>query len=93
MMKLCTPALIYFSLAIISILILLFTKEPVVILMGQLVFVLLWTWILNLICTNGFTNISWVLVISPYVILFLFYMMKPTIKEEEKEKKESLVVI
>ena len=62
-MKLCTPALIYFSLAIVSILILLFTKEPVVILMGQLVFVLLWTWILNLICTNGFTNISLILVI------------------------------
>lgn len=92
-MKLCKPSLIYFVLGVVSILILLASKEPVVILMGQLVVVLLWTWILNLICVNGFTTVSWILVISPYVMLFLFYMMKP-LKELEKEKeKESLVLL
>ena len=93
-MKLCNPAIFYFVLGVVSILILLAAKEPVLILMMQLVFVLLWTWILNLICVNGFTNFSWFLVISPYVILLLYYAMNPKkIIEKEAEKKESLVLI
>lgn len=90
-MKLCTPALIYFVLAIISLLILVVNKMPAMFLMSKLVFVVLWTWFLNFVCTKGFTNVSWVLVVSPYIILLIMYAMQPTVKEEEK--KESLVVI
>jgi hypothetical protein len=92
-MKLCNPAIFYFVLGVVSIFILLAAKEPVLILMTQLVFVLLWTWILNLICVNGFTHFSWFLVISPYVILLLYYAMNPKKIEKEAEKKESLVLI
>lgn len=89
-MKLCTPALIYFVLAIIALLILVVNKTPAMFLMGKLVFVVLWTWLLNFVCTKGFTNISLALVVSPYIILLIMYAMQP--KEEEK-KKEPLVVI
>ena len=90
-MKLCNPALIYFVLAIVALLIMVVNKTPAMFLMGNLVFVVLWTWFLNFICTNGFTNISWALVVSPYIILFIMHLMQSTVKEEEK--KESLVVI
>lgn len=92
-MKLCKPSLFYFVLGVVSILILLAAKEPVLILMGQLIFVLLWTWILNLICVNGFTLFAWFLVISPYVILFLYYLMNPKKAIEKEAEKETLVLI
>jgi len=36
----------------------------------KLVYILFWTWILNLICKDGHTMISWVLVLFPLVLLF-----------------------
>jgi len=39
----------------------------------QLVYILFWTWILNLICRDGYSNISWLLVLVPYILLFLFF--------------------
>ena len=91
-MKLCTPALIYFVLAIISLLLLIVNKTSVTVVMGQFVFVVLWSWFLNFVCTKGFTNISWVLVVSPYIILLIVHMMQPKVKEEEK-KNEPMVVV
>ncbi len=90
-MKLCTPALIYFVLAIISLLFMIVNKTSATVVMGQFVFVVLWTWFLNFVCDKGFTNVSLALVISPYIILLFVYAMQPNVKEEEK--KETLVVI
>jgi hypothetical protein len=36
----------------------------------KLVYILFWTWILNLICKDGHTMISWLLVLFPLVLLF-----------------------
>lgn len=33
--------------------------------------VLLWTWILNLICKEGFPGISWFLVLLPFLLGFI----------------------
>lgn len=91
-MKLCTPALIYFVLAIVALVIMVVNKTPAMLLMSNLVFVILWTWFLNFFCTKGFTNISWALVISPYIILLVAYAMQPKVKEEDT-KNEPLVLV
>jgi hypothetical protein len=36
----------------------------------KIVFILFWTWILNLICRAGATPIAWVLVLMPFVLMF-----------------------
>ena len=33
----------------------------------QIVYTLFWAWILHLICKNGYSTISWILVISPII--------------------------
>lgn len=38
----------------------------------KLTFILLWTWILNLICRDGYPVISWILVFLPFIIIFLY---------------------
>jgi len=43
----------------------------------KLVVVLFWTWILNIICQNGYTYVSWFLVLLPFIIFLtvLLYIM------------------
>ena len=41
----------------------------------KLAYVLLWTWILNLICQAGVPSLSWFLVLLPFVIMFLLIAM------------------
>lgn len=37
----------------------------------KIVYVLFWTWILNLICRAGATSIAWFLVLIPFIIFFM----------------------
>jgi len=36
----------------------------------QFIYVLFWTWILNLICKDGHSGISWFLVLLPFILYF-----------------------
>lgn len=37
----------------------------------KLVYIIFWTWLLNIICKGGYTNVSWFLVLIPYILFFI----------------------
>ena len=37
----------------------------------KFIYILFWTWIINLICKDGHTCISWFLVLFPWILLFM----------------------
>ena len=37
----------------------------------KFIYILFWTWILNLICRDGHSGVAWILVLFPFIILFL----------------------
>ncbi len=37
----------------------------------KIIYVLVWTWILNILCSYGMETVSWVLVLLPFVLMFL----------------------
>ena len=37
----------------------------------KLLYILFWTWILNLMCRDGHSEISWLLVLVPFIIFFI----------------------
>lgn len=41
----------------------------------KILYVLFWTWILNLICNQGYTGVSWFLVLLPFILFFLLLAM------------------
>lgn len=41
----------------------------------KLLYVLFWTWVLNLICDAGFPSLSWFLVLFPIVLSFVLIGM------------------
>ena len=71
-MKLCLPAIVYLIIGIISTLYITFVnKIQITNLLFTLLFIFIWTFLLNLICNSGYTIISWILVLFPF-IMFLF---------------------
>jgi hypothetical protein len=37
----------------------------------KILYVLFWTWVLNLICKAGFPSVSWLLVLFPFILFFI----------------------
>lgn len=66
---LCTPSLIYLVLGVLSLLMIAFKKFSAITLVVQAVFILSWTWVLNYLCSKGYSSVSWFFVLLPYVIL------------------------
>jgi len=47
------------------------TGSVVAIFMLKIVYVLFWTWLLNIICKSGYETLSWFLVLLPFILLFI----------------------
>ena len=50
----------------------------------KIIYVLFWTWILNLICKDGHKEIAWFLVLIPFILLFVIMglvMINPGVME------------
>ena len=84
---LCTPSYIYFIMSVISLSFVAYqnvtsdkycigpyscdTSSKLVFFVIKTSYVLFWTWLLHIICKAGYTNVSWVLVLFPFIIVFL----------------------
>jgi len=74
LMKLCSPALIYFVIAIIGILMEI-KRTGIMSGVVSLIFVVIWTWFLNFLCKKGYNIVSWFLLFLPFISVFLFITM------------------
>jgi predicted PurR-regulated permease PerM len=72
--QLCTPARIYFILAIISSIFALFHGIKIITVFINLIIAFIWTYLLSWICKKGYKTISWVLVLFPYLVMFLAFL-------------------
>lgn len=85
---LCTPALLYFIISIISLCAILIQNigntnsyhmgsfscrvpNTTVVFIVKFIYILFWTYVLNLICNDGHVGISWLLVLLPWILLFV----------------------
>lgn len=72
-LNLCMPAMVYLVLALFGVFAAM-RNNGVMSGIGYLVFVSVWTWFLNYLCSKGHTGISWFLVVLPlisFVVMFL----------------------
>jgi hypothetical protein len=86
--ELCTPAVIYFVISMISLVMILLQNlgnsnsynmgsfscrvpNTAMVFVVKLIYVLFWTYVLNLICKDGHVGISWLLVLLPWILLFV----------------------
>ena len=57
----------------------------------KIIYILFWTWILNLICKDGQSGIAWFLVLLPFILLFvimgLLMMYQKNSNNKQKQQK------
>ncbi len=88
--KLCTPAKIYFAIAVIAAVVGLFNGISVMMAFWNLVFAFIWTYVLGWLCGKGYTSISWVLVLLPYIIMALAMLNLYHVTHEQRQIMRSL---
>ena len=55
----------------------------------KIVYVLFWTWILNLMCRDGHDGIAWFLVLLPFILLAIIIgLIMANQKKGQKQKKQ-----
>ena len=69
--KLCTPAKIYFAIAVIAVITALFNGVSLMMAFTKIFFAFIWTYVLGWLCDKGYSSISWFLVLLPYVVIVL----------------------
>jgi hypothetical protein len=45
--------------------------STIMVFVAKMIYILFWTWILNLICKDGHTGISWFIVLLPLILFFV----------------------
>jgi len=73
--NLCTPAKLYLALSVIALIFVAINSFSFITIIIKVIFIALWTFILNWICSKGYTTISWILVLLPYVLFILMFLV------------------
>lgn len=86
--KICSPALVYFVISCIAILIMFFqnfgnrniyclgsyncqVSDVTTIFIIKILYILFWTFVLNLMCGAGYHQLAWLLVLLPFILFFI----------------------
>ena len=70
---LCTPAKVYFVLAILACVMALFNRVSFSAVFVKLIFAFIWTYILAWLCKKGWKTFAWLLVLFPYILIVLVW--------------------
>ena len=57
----------------------------------KIVVILFWTWVLNLMCKDGRSDVAWFLVLLPFVIFFaILFMASSYMRRQTRHKKKTV---
>jgi hypothetical protein len=90
--ELCMPAMVYFVLSILTILIVFIQNlgntnrykignyscrvtNTTLLFIVKIIYVLFWTYVLNLICKDGHRELSWILLFLPFFVFMLLVLI------------------
>jgi len=88
--KLCTPARIYFAIAVIATITGLFMGLTLMGAFMKLLFAFIWTYVLGFLCDKGYTSISWFLVLLPYILIVLAMLNIYRVTHEQRQMMRAI---
>ena len=87
---LCPPALLYLVFSAFSIFIAFFYKFSIATMLVKVLWVGLWTWLLNYLCTINYTSVAWVLLFLPFVLMLgIFVIALEVLKRKTSQPSSS----
>jgi hypothetical protein len=109
--SLCTPALIFFIISVLSLFMMLFDNlenthhycfgnvscnvaNTSTIFIVEILFLVFWTWVLDFICSRGYTNFAWFILLFPYILLFALLLFGAAeIRNTRKQNEASVAIV
>lgn len=85
---LCTPAFIYFCIAVIGIVIDFAKTYRVVYNVVMMMFVVFWSIVLNYLCNKGYSLLSWFLLLLPLIVNFLVLAKIISVKKQNTSQNK-----
>ena len=86
--ELCTPAMVYLGISVVGLLFYAAARATAVTMLVKMMFVALWTWFLNYLCSKGLGGVSWFLVIVPWVFLLAISLVVVDTIESKKHNQQ-----
>jgi hypothetical protein len=74
-MELCTPAILYLGLSGLGLIVTASTIPNPVVFFVHVLFIAIWTGILQTLCSVGLSIISWILVFLPLIIIAIILVL------------------
>ena len=68
----CMPAKVYLVLSLLGMAFTLFAGYSFFVFAINIVFTFLWAWVLNWLCNKGYSSISWLLVLLPFLLYMVY---------------------
>lgn len=60
----------------------------------EILFIVFWTWFLNFICSRGYANVAWFILLFPYILLFALLLFGAAeIRNTNKLNEASVAVV
>jgi len=60
----------------------------------EIIFLVFWTWFLNAICSRGYANVAWFILLFPYILLFAILLFGAAeIRNTAKINEASVAII
>ena len=69
--KLCTPAFIYLVLSVIVLAVGVFSGISALTFIFKSALIILWTFLLNWLCSRGYAVLSWIILLLPVILVVL----------------------
>jgi hypothetical protein len=60
----------------------------------KILFIVFWTWFLNFICSRGYANVAWFILLFPYILLFAILLFTAAeIRNTNKMNEASVAIV
>ena len=69
--KLCDPAKLYLVVSVTFLILAIFRRISALTLITKGFFVLIWTLLLNWLCSKGFKGLAWIIVLLPFIFILM----------------------
>lgn len=74
-MRLCPPAMIYLAISGLMVVYGVFINVGSLLLIVKVAFIALWTFLLNWLCSSGYSTLSWIILLFPIIMVTLMVLM------------------
>jgi hypothetical protein len=91
--KLCTPALIYLVLSVLLLVVAIFSGMSALTLILKSALVVLWTFLLNWLCSRGLGVLAWIVLALPVLLIVLLASMSSDVQAAVSTQRPEMLVL